>query len=88
MRKTVRTESIQASPRGFAPKPRTRTKRSPNDPKVTLWGDTPRGTWFLQAEAGKVVWVHGFAAETRVFDTEGAEGPNGGGVGGEVNLPP
>ena len=35
-----------------------------------------------------MVRVRGFAAETRVFDTEVAEGPSGGGVGGEVNLPP
>ena len=37
-------------------------------------GDLAWGTWFLQAQAGKVVWVHGFAAETRVFDTEGCRG--------------
>ena len=51
-----------------------------------LLRDMSCGTWFLQAQGGKVVRVHGFAAETRVFDTELAEGPSGGGVGGEVNL--
>ena len=75
-----------ATPRGFAPHPRTQTldaQMCPNVPLTYL----PWGTWFLQARAGKAVRVRGFATEARVFDTELAEGPSGGGVGGEVNLP-
>ena len=64
----------------------TQNKTPPNAPKRTP-GRPGWGTWFLQAQAGKVVWVHGFAAEIRVFDTDLAEEPSGGGVGGEVNLP-